>query len=392
MAIKGYLSEITFTELLKIISNYNGKLIVWNFKENKQYECFFYDQAVIYLNFCGNAVLSEESVKDVFLELLTDDKSYYAFQDEKFPEAARAPIVSVKNLMDLSLFETPEADDELLPHLYTRFETVNKGEFEIQGNLAEFWKDADRLLHKGCSGYDICIELGLEEKTVRQNLYKLRTSGLIKPVRMFNASNTLLKAGRTKQDLGRLAGKLGGARSVQTATTAANPPAQTAVSPMQNLASAANGAAWQNVYAHGGFSEKQPMPTILTENIAPPITANVAPTPGFPWQASAPTDVTPSEAAFEPVVEAPVEAAGEPLNSPDNQIIAEPPIVQASSAYSVQIPASQSASAFAASRPVSISNGASPAVQDETRIAAQNLISPLRTGLIKRMLNSLFRN
>ena len=202
MAIKGYLGEVTFVELLKVVSKYNGLLRLWDFTGNKQYECFFYRQSVIYLKLCGTPVTEKELVKDVFFELLTECKCYYSFEKAPVVPEHDSPIVSVSELLDFSVFEMDEPIDEFLPHINTRFESADKVDFDLQGDLGDFWRDSLKFLHKGCSGYDLCVELGLEERSVRQNLYRLRTTGLIKPVRKFKPAHSLKKPRRLKQNSG----------------------------------------------------------------------------------------------------------------------------------------------------------------------------------------------
>ena len=123
MTIKGYLGEINFVEILKIVGKLSGRLIIWNFTERKQYECFFYDNSILYLSLSGQRVQTKEAAKELFFELLTDNQSYYAFQDEKPSAELNTALVSVAEVLDFTLFEKPagETNDELLPHIDTKF-------------------------------------------------------------------------------------------------------------------------------------------------------------------------------------------------------------------------------------------------------------------------------
>jgi len=339
MAIKGYLSEINFVELLKVVSNYNGKLRVWNITDNKQYECFFYNQSVISLNFCGKSVTAREVVNDVFFELLTDCKSYYAFEDDSSLPEHNSPIVSVDELLDFSVFETPEANDDLLPHIHTKFETVNKFDFVLQGELADFWRDSIKLLHKGCSGYDLCIELGLEERLVRQNLYKLRTTGLIKPVRMFNAANSLAKSRIIKQNSVNFANKINNGQQIRPVINGKAASVNRDVIPPDFL-----------------LKERQPLPLPETDLFV----GNISQVQNPP--------------------------AAHSINWQENQSFTEAEVSENSS--DIQFSLNEFS---VAAHSVNISTSGPDTANEQSETDNESLLPPKRSSLIKRMLNSLFR-
>lgn len=367
MTIKGYLSDITFVELLKIIGKQNGRLVIWNFDEKKQYECFILDKSVIYLNFSGQVVSEIESAKKIFLELNADKKSYYAFQADSFSSSMNKPIISIGKLLNVLLVESAEADENLLPNLHTRFETVNKDEFVVDVEQAEFWKDSIQLLHKGCSASEICEQFGLPENTVRQNLYKLRMNGLIKPVRMFNAGNSFARSRAARQNLSRIAGNLNSAQ--QTAS-------ENAASPVMQgeNASSSNDTMWQNAYENGSYPKQQqpfPQPT-LKENSALSLEPENIPTPDFLIQDETPIVLTESKAGY---------------NSPFAQ--AEPLAVQNSSLNNIQVPVGDAQTS--SNQSVNIVTNTSNGFQKEEN-TDYNTAPVGRLGMLKRMLGSLFKN
>ena len=81
MSIKGNFSDITFAELLKIISKYNGRLGIWNFQEKKQYECFLQNENMIYVNINGQNVIDPDIITRFLSDLSSDKQSYYSFQN-----------------------------------------------------------------------------------------------------------------------------------------------------------------------------------------------------------------------------------------------------------------------------------------------------------------------
>lgn len=369
MTIKGYLSDITFVELLKVIGNHNGRLVIWNFDEKKQYECFLCDNSVIYLNFSGQVISEIESAKKIFLELNADKKSYYAFQADSFSASLNNPIISVGKLLNYLLIESTDADENLLPNIHTRFETVNKVDFTLEGEQAEFWKDSIELLHKGCSASEICEKFALPEKAVRQNLYKLRMTGLIKPVRMFNAANSSARSKAARQSLSRIAGNANGAQ--QTANNNASSSAT-----QSETAAASNGAMWQNAYQNNSYPQK-PQP-FIKENTAPSFEAENIPTPDFLIQDETPIVLTETTSASKPA-----------HNPPFAQV--EPAATQNFSLNNIQVPVGDVQTA--SNQSVNIVTNTSNGFQKEENVNTDYNAAPVsRIGMLKRMLGSLFKN
>lgn len=192
MIIKGYLTEISFVELLKIISKHDGRLGIWNFEDKIQYECFFFDKKVVYFNVNKWNITDIAEIKKVVLEICADKKSYYAFQSNVEVPNFTEPVTTVEQLLNFSLShnENEENIQSNLPNLQTKFETVNKVSFPVEGELEQFWNETVNILHQGCSGREICDQFNYSEKEVREALYKLRTIGLIKPFRAFKFNNS----------------------------------------------------------------------------------------------------------------------------------------------------------------------------------------------------------
>lgn len=369
MTIKGYLSDINFVELLRVIGNHNGRLVIWNFDEKKQYECFLSDNSVIYLNFCGRVISEYESAKNMFLELNADKKSYYAFQADSFSASLNKPIILVKRLMNFLLTENVEPDENLLPNAHTRFETVNKADVAVEGEQAQFWKDSSNLLHKGCSASEICEQLGLPEKTVRQNLYKLRMNGLIKPMRMFNAGNSFARARAARQESNRFAGSLNAAQQI------ADKKASSPVTQEEN-ASSSDSAMWQNAYENGSYPKQQPplSEPVLKENHASIPAPETIPTPDFLVQDETPVVLTDAKSAY---------------NLPLAQ--AEPTAIQNSSLNNIQVPFGDAQTS--SSQSVNIVTNTSNGFQKEENHNDDYNTAPVgRIGMLKRMLGSLFKS
>lgn len=368
MTIKGYLSDITFVELLRVIGNHNGRLVIWNFDEKKQYECFLSDNSVIYLNFCGQAISEYEPAKNMFLELNGDKKSYYAFQADSFSASLNKPIILVKRLMNFLLTENVEPDENLLPNAHTRFETVNKVDVAVEGEQAQFWKDSIDLLHKGCSASEICEQLGLPEKNVRQNLYKLRMNGLIKPMRMFNAGNSFARARAARQEANRFAESSNAAQQIADKKTSI-PVTQ------EENASSSNSAMWQNAYENGSYPKQQPLSQpVLEENSASSPAPETIPTPDFLIQDETPIVLTETKSGY---------------NLPLAQ--AEPTAIQNSSLNNIQVPFGDAQTS--SNQSVNIVTNTSNGFQKEENLNTDYNTAPVgRIGMLKRMLGSLFKS
>lgn len=209
MSIKGYLNEIKFVELLRLIAKSEGRLGIWNFGESKQYECFIQNNQILYLNFSGKDVTDLDEAKSLFAELLSDNNSYFAFNNDRVSNFPRQPLISLSELLEFTLSRSVskmDSNDEL-PNLQTRFETVSKSFTPVEGELEEFWKNCVWMLHEGCSGDDICNKFTYSPREVQENLYRLRVKGLIKPVRVFKPINAGFKKSLITQNLRKIANK-----------------------------------------------------------------------------------------------------------------------------------------------------------------------------------------
>lgn len=348
MAIKGYLNDIKFVEVLRIIGKHNGRLGIWNFSEGKQYECFFQDAKIIYLNFNGVNIQNVDELKKVILDLSSDDKSYYAFQNDTAP-VYTPPIISVSELLEYSLSQTVGSfnNEDDLPNLQTKFETVNKLNFPLQGELEDFWNKSIGMLHEGCSGYDICNAFNYSEREVQEALYKLRTTGLIKPVRVFKAVNPALRTKMLSRNLNRIANRNNPElRQSQKELVGAGVESANAVSQPVNLTPEMPVSQPQVSYSQPvsqpGYMKNEPPAYSQQPQMSQP---------ALPVVETAPP-TAPSYEAMPPV------AAEQPLNSEQS--------------YAQPNPAQQ--------------NNYNPLPS-----TVSNSQSNSRGGLIKRMLNSLFR-
>lgn len=190
MSTKGYLADIEFIELLRIISKHDGKLGIWHFESRRQFDFFFKERNLIYLLSNGNQIKGLEEIQKIVESLVPDRQSYYAFQKELPPIPGLASIISVKELLSSVLqSKSPvEYNDEVLPNAHTRFESVNKAFTPLKGELGTFWEDCFHLLVRGSSIEQIAAKLNIDIDEARRNFHKLRVVGMVKPVRAFSAS------------------------------------------------------------------------------------------------------------------------------------------------------------------------------------------------------------
>lgn len=214
MSIKGNFSDISFAELLKIISKYNGRLGVWNFQEKKQYECFLQNETVVYININGQNVLDADTVNSFLTELSSDKQSYYAFQKDVLLDSKPQISLDVSKILSTALLSNAKLEDleQQLPNILTKFE-ISK---EFSGNLPEdleaFWNLSITHLHMGCSASELANFFGMKLKEVQLNFYRLRTIGAIKPVRLFKVNSAAIKAKSAGSNLQRIVGMRNGVK------------------------------------------------------------------------------------------------------------------------------------------------------------------------------------
>ncbi|MEZ5425717.1 MAG: hypothetical protein R2747_05590 [Pyrinomonadaceae bacterium] len=264
MIIKGYLTEISFIELLRIISKYDGRLGIWNFDDRKQIESFFLNKQVVYFNVNKRNIVDLEEIKSFVNELCLDKKSYYAFQTNAVAPDFKETITTVEQLINFSLSQGNENEipEIHLPNLQTKFETVNKVSTVIEGELEGFWNKTVDLLHNGCSGEDILNQFDFSEKEVQESLYKLRTKGLIKTFRAFKFNKPIGVQSPFANSLQRLSSKAKAFSETPTPTEGQHNVRENQQNFFQNHETAKNNGN-QNSNQNTFLNEMPPPPTIL---------------------------------------------------------------------------------------------------------------------------------
>ena len=258
MSIKGNFSDISFAELLKVISKYDGRLGIWNFQEKKQYECFFQNNNVVYLNINGQNISDGNRINSFISEISADKTSYYAFQKDAVLDSKPQISIAVgKMLSSLVLSNvTHEEIERLLPNPLTKFEIVPEFSDVAIGDLRGFWDLAAAHFQAGCSALDLAELFGIDIKDVQTNFYKLRTIKAIRPVRLFKINKLSAKSGSAGSNLKRLV----------NLKEQANPP-QPASHPHQTSNTVETIAENSVSLLHGNFSQSLPVEEITIETV-----------------------------------------------------------------------------------------------------------------------------
>lgn len=196
MSIKGNLNDISFAELLRIISKYNGRLGVWNFHEKKQYECFLQNESLVYFNANGRNISENEAINSFIPELNSDKQSYYAFQKDAILDTKPQINLSLNKILSATVFsnQNPAELEQHLPNVLTKFEIVPEFNGNLSPELESLWHLSIHHFHEGCSPSQLADILGMNVKEVQIIFYKLRMIKAIKPVRLFNIKNVSSKA------------------------------------------------------------------------------------------------------------------------------------------------------------------------------------------------------
>jgi hypothetical protein len=187
MAIVGNLSELPFEEIVTVIGNRCGKLTLRKLPNKRQYTLHLWSGSLQALLVDGRPAADAVEAQDHFAELIECQDGDFRFEKTHPEELAACFSLPVQHLLlnGAATADEIRAYRDSLPHPETRFRLAKWTEIRIDGDLCHFLTRAGRLLTHGTSACDVAAHFNFNLEQVRFRFYKLRTLGVIEPVRAF---------------------------------------------------------------------------------------------------------------------------------------------------------------------------------------------------------------
>ena len=189
MAIFGDLSEMSLAELLPVLSRGTGQFIVWSEAGQRHYDLHIRDGVLISISINSECTQDIFQVRNQVVELVTLRRGEFEFR-KTTPAALRSDFaLSLEVLVLLGVAAANEIDS-FRPHFpspETIFVAQANDQVWLKTDLQEFWDSARSLLEVGASATQISNATGVFLDQVLFFLYQLRATGLVVPVRAFDA-------------------------------------------------------------------------------------------------------------------------------------------------------------------------------------------------------------
>ncbi len=185
MAIFGCFSDIPLPDVMSLIGSSTGTLTVSRY-DNQHVYLFGIQNAVITdVRFNGQEIVDKNQARSFITELIQTNLGDFEFERGKSTTGSHSlPISEILN-SSLSLIDEIQAFREHFPDPHTVFIAIENGKGWLGSDLKTFWQDSHPYFQKGISALEIQEYLGLYLDQILLKLYKLRTTGLIVPKRVF---------------------------------------------------------------------------------------------------------------------------------------------------------------------------------------------------------------
>lgn len=195
MAIFGSLDELPIPEILSMLGQRSGHLKVWDLPDDKRCDLYLDKGKLKALRINGRKVQEVFEVREEMVSLLSTKHGSFEF-DRCAPAALQQGLnVSVQQL----LLSAATAIDEIAAYRNnfadprTRFQMLTSFDTWTDQELAHFWERAESTLIEGASAYELADMLAISLEQVQLILYKLRSLGVIEPVRQFQKQARTVK-------------------------------------------------------------------------------------------------------------------------------------------------------------------------------------------------------
>lgn len=187
MAIFGSLEELPIPEILSMLGHRSGHLKVWDLPDDKRCDLYIDKGKLKALRINGRRIQEVFEVREEMVSLLSTKNGSFEF-DRCAPEALQQGLdASIQQL----LLSAATAIDEIAAYRNnfadprTRFQMLTTFETWTDQELAHFWQRAEEALLHGTSAIELAEMLDMNLEQVQLILYKLRSLGVVEPVRQF---------------------------------------------------------------------------------------------------------------------------------------------------------------------------------------------------------------
>lgn len=185
MAIFGDFSELPFPEILSTLGRRSGRLHVQTGAHS--YVLHLEGDRLLALSANGTIVHDPVDLREVILFLAQQTEGRFEFHRDEPDHLAHHHRIAVTQLLLSTSAIIDELDhyrDRLAPP-ETRF-VLHESRHEVSDPaLSDFLGRAHAPLADGASAQDLARALGMQVERVQLALYKLRTAGIVMPLRAF---------------------------------------------------------------------------------------------------------------------------------------------------------------------------------------------------------------
>jgi len=175
------------SDVLTMAGRGTGRFVIWNHPSEKSFHIYLKSGQLNAFSVDQKPVKDVLKVKGWIVELMASKEGDFAFermQPVSWNEDFNLPVdqIIASSLAEIGNMETFK---EHLPSLETVFEPVYGVTVWLEPDLEEFWEKSKDFLAKSTSGNELVQVTSFTPDQVQHCLYKLRSSGLIKPLRAF---------------------------------------------------------------------------------------------------------------------------------------------------------------------------------------------------------------
>ena len=192
MAIFGSLEELPIPEILSMLGHRSGHLKVWDLPDDKRCDLYIDKGKLKAVRINGRRIQEVFEVREEMVSLLSTKNGSFEF-DRCAPEALQQGLnASIQQLLlsaataidEIAAYRNNFADPRTRFQMLTTFESWTDESWTDQ-ELAHFWERAEEALLDGASAIELAEMLDMHLEQVQLILYKLRSLGVIEPVRQF---------------------------------------------------------------------------------------------------------------------------------------------------------------------------------------------------------------
>jgi len=190
MAIFGNFSDMPLPEVLSLLGRGSGQFVIVNHPSGSPIELHIHNGIMMAMHVAGRMLDDVLAVRGHILTLIKVPEGEFEFRKAPLEELDQQIQVPLDQLFlsCLSSLDEIEAYQEHFPNAYTFFELVeNKETVWLDGELEDFVERNREGLSIGISSHLISQQTQMNLDQVRLYFFKLRSAGVLKPVRKAEA-------------------------------------------------------------------------------------------------------------------------------------------------------------------------------------------------------------